>query len=236
MRYTGNKSRIAKYILPIMLKDRKENQWFVEPFVGGANITAKVDGLRLASDYNKHLIRFYKAIQDGWTPPARMTKAEYDDIKQNQERDSKMTIWAGICCSYGGRWFGGYLSDYQETRTLKNGKLPNHQDEARRGLMSQIPNLLSVQFTHSDYKSLDIPPNSIIYCDPPYEGTLKYIKGIDHTEFWDWCREKAKQGHTIYVSEYNAPDDFECVWQMEINTTLSKQNKFKSVEKLFKYA
>ena len=38
MRYTGNKSRIAKYILPIILKD-KNQQWFVEPFVGGANIT-----------------------------------------------------------------------------------------------------------------------------------------------------------------------------------------------------
>ena len=63
MRYTGNKSRIAKYILPIILKDRKPNQWFVEPFVGGANITDKVDGLRLASDYNKHLIEFYKALQ-----------------------------------------------------------------------------------------------------------------------------------------------------------------------------
>ena len=151
MRYTGNKSRITKHILPIILKDRKPNQWFVEPFVGGANITDKVDGLRLASDYNKHLIEFYKALQDGWTPPLRVSKTEYEDIKQNQERDSKMTVWVGICCSYGGKWFGGYLSDYQESKRLKSGRLPNHQDEARRGLMLQIPNLISVHFVHSDY-------------------------------------------------------------------------------------
>ena len=36
MKYMGSKNRIAKYILPIMLKDRKPNQYWVEPFVGGA--------------------------------------------------------------------------------------------------------------------------------------------------------------------------------------------------------
>jgi DNA adenine methylase len=236
MRYTGNKSRIAKYILPIILKDRKPNQWFVEPFVGGANITDKVEGFRLASDYNKHLIKFYKALQDGWTPPLRISKSQYEIIKQNQEQDSKMTVWAGICCSYGGKWFGGYLSDYQESKRLKNGKLPNHQDEARRGLITQIPNLMSVHFIYSDYKDLDIPPNSIIYCDPPYEGTVKYKNGINHFEFWEWCRNKSKEGHIVFVSEYNAPIDFECVWEMELSNTLSKQNNFKSVEKLFKFS
>ena len=39
MKYMGSKNRIAKYILPIILKDRKEGQWYVEPFVGGANMT-----------------------------------------------------------------------------------------------------------------------------------------------------------------------------------------------------
>ena len=57
MRYTGNKSRIAKHILPIILNDRKPNQWFVEPFVGGANITDKVEGFRLASDYKNEIAK-----------------------------------------------------------------------------------------------------------------------------------------------------------------------------------
>jgi DNA adenine methylase len=235
VRYTGNKSRIAKYILPIILKDRNKNQWFVEPFVGGANITHKVDGLRLAADYNKHLIEFYKSLQDGWLPPERISKKEYDYIKDNQDLDSKMTIWAGVCCSYGGKWFGGYINDYQESKRLKNGKLPNHQDEARRGLIKEIPNLISVHFIHSDYKDLVVPDNSIIYCDPPYQNTIKYQKEINHEEFWDWCRKKSNEGHIVFVSEYNAPSDFNCVWEMEISNTLSKQNNFKTVEKLFKY-
>ena len=35
MQYLGGKTRIAKEILPIILADRKEGQYFVEPFCGG---------------------------------------------------------------------------------------------------------------------------------------------------------------------------------------------------------
>ena len=233
MRYTGNKTRLAKHLLPIILKDRKPNQWYVEPFVGGANMIDKVEGFRLGSDYNEHLIEFLKALQDGWLPPLRITKEEYLDIKNNQYRDSKMTVWAGICCSYGGKWFGGLLNDYQENKRNKNGKLPNHQDEARRGLIKQIPNLTSIHFINSDYKELEIPPNSIIYCDPPYNGTLKYRDEIEYSYFWNWCRQKDFEGHKIFISEYEAPNDFICVWEKEVSNTLSKQRNFKSTEKLF---
>ena len=33
MKYMGSKRRIAKHILPIMLANRTEGQYFVEPFV-----------------------------------------------------------------------------------------------------------------------------------------------------------------------------------------------------------
>jgi DNA adenine methylase len=155
--------------------------------------------------------------------------------KNNQDIDSKMTIWCGVCLSYGGKWFGGFLNDYQENKRLKNGRLPNHQDEARRGLIKQIPNLISVHFVNVDYQSLEIPPNSIIYCDPPYQNTLMYENSIEYPSFWQWCREKTKEGHSVYISEYNAPSDFTCIWSKEIDNTLSKQRNFKSIEKLFKY-
>ena len=52
-------------------------------------------------------------------------------------------------------------------------------------------------------------------------------------------REKSKQGHKVYVSEYNAPKDFVCVWQKETNSQLSANgviggNKL-STERLFVY-
>ena len=56
MKYMGSKNRIAKHLLPIILKDRKEGQWFVEPFVGGANMIDKVTGNRIGADLNRYLI------------------------------------------------------------------------------------------------------------------------------------------------------------------------------------
>lgn len=43
MNYLGGKIRIAKEILPIILADRKEGQYFVEPFCGGCNVIDKYD-------------------------------------------------------------------------------------------------------------------------------------------------------------------------------------------------
>ena len=38
------------------------------------------------------------------------------------------------------------------------------------------------------------------------------------------------KGHIVYISEYNAPDDFECVWNMKLHCGLSNDT---NVEKLF---
>lgn len=52
MKYMGSKARHAKELLPIILKDRKPGQWYVEPFVGGANMIDKVDGNRIGGGYS----------------------------------------------------------------------------------------------------------------------------------------------------------------------------------------
>ena len=41
-------------------------------------------------------------------------------------------------------------------------------------------------------------------------------------------------GNKVYVSEYTAPEDFTCIWEKEVSSSLSKSNK-KSTEKLFIY-
>ena len=65
MKYMWSKNRIAKYLLPIILKDRKEWQWYVEPFVWGANMIDKVDGNRKGCDINEYLIEFLRELSDG---------------------------------------------------------------------------------------------------------------------------------------------------------------------------
>lgn len=57
--------------------------------------------------------------------------------------------------------------------------------------------------------------------------------GFDYIEFWNWVRVKSKN-HIVLVSEYNAPDDFQCIWKKEHKTTLDKNDNSKiRVEKLF---
>jgi len=109
--------------------------------------------------------------------------------------------------------------------------------EAKRNALKQSPKIQSVEFVCASYKDVRVT-NSLIYCDSPYQGTSGYKTGsFDHNEFFQWCRDMKSKGNIIFVSEYNAPDDFEVVWQGEIKTNFSSQRKeatHKAVEKLFK--
>jgi len=244
MKYMGSKARIAKHILPIMLKDRKEGQFWVEPFVGGANIIDKVDGNRIGSDNNAYLIRMWQELQKGWKPPEfipRETYSKFRDMYNSKNADE--CFWGeigyvGFNGSYGGRFYDG---GYAGKTTTKHGKERNYPLEAYNNVISQIPKILDIEFNSHCYKDLPIPPNSIIYCDIPYKGTKEYKSAKDfcHDEFCDWCRKMVSRGHTVYVSEYDMPDDFQCVWEKEVSSSLRANGVIsgdkKSIEKLFTY-
>jgi len=229
----GSKNRIAKYILPIILKERKENQFYVEPFVGGCNIIDKVKGLRIGNDINFYLIEMYKSLQNNWIPPKTVTKIEYNQVRQNKDNfPPELVGYYGVCCSYSGKWFGGYAG---ETKT-KIGTIRNYIDESYRNLLDQISSIKDIKFYSKNYYDLDIPKNSIIYCDPPYQGTTKYANDFDYVKFWNWIRETSVSSK-VFISEYNAPNDFECIWQKEVTSSLSANGKIggnkNSIEKLF---
>ncbi len=238
MKYMGSKNRIAKHILPIILKDRKPNQYYVEPFVGGANMIDKVDGYCLGGEYNKYIAYMWIALKKGWIPPKNIDKGYYQYCKElylsntADERQYYMIGYVGVCCSYSGKWFGGYAGKVETRKGLRD-----YQAEAFNNTIKQVENIKNIDFVHSCYLDLKLPKDSIIYCDPPYKGTTQYKDGFDHEKFYDWCREKAKQGHKLFVSEYNMPDDFKCVWEKEVKSSLSANGKVggnkNSIERLF---
>lgn len=244
MKYMGSKNRIAKYILPIILKDRKENQYYIEPFVGGANMIDKVDGLRIANDINPYLISLLYNASCGKKYIEHISKElysrarnEYNNKTNNDFNDFQLG-WIGYMASANGRFFEGGYSGISKTKTCIER---NYIQESIDNLNKQIPNLLGIEFYCKSYEGLNIPDNSIIYCDIPYKDTKQYSfsKDFNYDKFWNWAREKTKQGHKVYISEYNAPDDFECVWQQEVKSSLSANgisggNKI-STEKLFTY-
>jgi DNA adenine methylase len=236
----GSKARFVKELLPIILKGRKKDQYYVEPFAGGMNMISEVKGNRIANDLHPYLIPMWKAfVYDNFNPNF-IEKDQYTNIRLNQDNFPDYLVgWCGFACSYSGKWFGGYAGYYPENRRYKNGYLPCYQSETLNSIKKQIPKLKGVEFYNLPYNQVPIPPNSIIYCDPPYENTSKYKTGQDfnHIEFWEWCRIKSKKGHTVYISEYNAPLDFKCIWSKETSSQLSANGKSGgskiSTEKLF---
>lgn len=229
MKYMGSKARHAKGILPVILADRVDGQWYVEPFVGGANVIDKVLGNRIGADLNPYVISLWQAVAGGWTPPDVVTEGEYAALKAEKRVDA-LTAFAGFACSYGAKFFGGYARG----KSAK-GDWRNYADEAKRAMLKTKAGILGVKFIRASYDQLEIPPNSIIYCDPPYAGTTGYATGaFDHDAFWQWCRDKVTEGHKVFVSEYTAPDDWVCVWSKEVNNTLVKDTgSKKGVERLF---
>lgn len=92
MKYLGSKNRISKYILPIMLEYRKPEMIWVEPFVGGANIIDKVDGIRIGNDKNEYVIALLNALKNGWTPPREVSEEYYNEVKKNKDKYPKEVI------------------------------------------------------------------------------------------------------------------------------------------------
>ena len=228
MVYMGSKNRIAKELIPIITKDLKPNQWYVEPFVGGANMIDKIEHpYKLGADNNKYLIALLEAVQNGQELPEHITKDEYIAVKTNKDNYPDWYVgFVGFVSSFRAKFFGGY-SGYCTTKT---GIQRNYIKERINNILKQ--NLDGIKLVCSSYDVLDIPANSIIYCDPPYNDTTKYKDSFDSDAFWQWCRDKAKEGHTVYVSEYNAPEDFKCIWEKQINSNLGGTSKT-ATEKLF---
>lgn len=236
MKYMGSKARFAKEILPIILKDRKPEQWYVEPFAGGMNSICEVKGNRIANDKNLYLIEMWKGLVKNRKRPNYIPKEIYDKArneynnKTNIEFDNFMIGWIGWMGSYNGRFFdGGYSGHSVGNRDYISEQIRNTQ--------RQIDKVTGIEFRSGDYQDLEIPDNSIIYLDIPYKNTKQYStsKEFNHTVFWDWCRKISNMGNMVFVSEYNAPDDFTCIWKKEVTNSMNTTKTYKPTEKLFKF-
>lgn len=235
MKYMGSKARISKDIAPIINNLIKENNIknYIEPFVGGCNMIEHiVCENKIASDNNDYLISMWRDLQKGWNPPNEMTKELYIDIRDNKDKYSKSLVAiAGFCATYNAKWFGGYAGIVK----TKIGTYRNYYNEAIRNINKQVHKINDVEFRYCDYTQYSNIKNSLIYCDIPYQGTTQYgtSKDFDYDKFWDWVRDMSKD-NIVLVSEYNAPNDFECIYEKTLTTTLDKNSRKKDTEKLFR--
>ena len=231
MKYMGSKARFTKEILPIILENRLTNQCFVDLFTGGANVVSQVSGNRIANDKNKYLIAMFKGLQVNRERPFDIPKDLYSRARieynnsTNIEFDDFMIGWIGCMGSANGRFFDGGYSGKSNT---KLGTVRDYIKEAINNIEKQIGLLNGISFYDQDYKDVIIPDNSIVYCDIPYENTKQYStsKGFNHLEFWNYARKLSSLGHDVFISEYNAPSDFECIWSKDAKSSLSTSSRW----------
>lgn len=232
----GSKSKIAKFIIPILqdIVDKNNINTYVEPFCGGCNVIDKIKcGTRIASDKQHYLIELYKNLDKLDLLPDMVTKEHYSDVRTAYNtKNSKYKDWyigaIGFLSSYNGRFFDG---GYAGIITTKEGNIRNYYDEAKRNLLGQ--DLSNIIFKENDYKDI-IVTNALVYCDPPYKDTKQYgvSKNFNHDEFWQWVREMSRN-NIVIVSEEQAPDDFRIIWEQPIKRTIDNNSTVNSIEKMF---
>lgn len=238
MRYLGSKSRIIKQITPIITEHLNGENEFVDAFMGGANVISHIDyNKKVGIEYSAYPWAIWNDILMfgiDWIPQAFDEEDYYDVKKSYKDKDGRykqsMIGYVGNCLSYGSKWWGGFAK-------FNPKKNEDHVKEAYNGIKKQYENFKYIEttrFVHASYDEYDYKPNSVIYCDPPYQSTIGYESSFDHDKFWNWVREMSKKGHHVYVSEYSAPSDFKCIWRKAVKEQVGK-NINQKVEKLFVY-
>lgn len=126
---------------------------------------------------------------------------------------------------------------YASSSTLSGHKCADQLERIKRIIDIKHSNFHSIQTKSMDYRLLDIPNNSVVFCDPPYkDSAVKYNNTkFNHEDFYDWCIEKAKY-NDVYVTEYNIDHpNFQLIGekarQFSLNATGSKGFK---TERLYK--
>ena len=93
-----------------------------------------------------------------------------------------------------------------------------------------------IELSNKDYREVEVehnPSNCILYCDIPYKNTRKYIESFNHSEFYKWCFKKKEQGYNVFVSEYDMPLEFKCIFEKEHTKKSGTQNSLKTIERLY---
>ena len=140
----------------------------------------KLNGCRVGADKNEYVIEALQVIRDrvDYLPKSNKEFTESDYLELYKSNGIWFKGYAGFAFSYSGKWLGGWCRDGANKR--------DYVREAFNNAKKQSPLLQGVTLVHRSYEDLNIPDNSLIYCDPPYEGATSYKDKFDHSRFWSW--------------------------------------------------
>lgn len=240
MWYVGSKNKLSKELVPLIQSYiTADTKGYLEPFVGGANLIDKIDcSNKVGCDIHEELIELLQYAQTNHEDIVDIiSEEEYKYTKDNKEDFPKWYVGlVGFCATFGAKYFGGYAR-------AKSDKFAGEKTcMAIKNLKKQAPNLQNIKFLNKSFTELpkDKIKGYVIYCDPPYRNTTKYkTEKFPYEEFYKWCKELSIH-NVVLISEYNMPDEFECIWQKDVKVNfdsnrVADDNKNIRVEKLYTY-
>lgn len=245
MHYQGGKHLIARRLTETILNDTDQRGDYYEPFIGGGSMAAHMGhhfDRAHYSDLHGPLILMWQAAHAGFIMhgdpghffPTDITRDDYSYHREHQPHTPAAAL-IGFGSAFGGKYYGSYCgvdTRYSDGRTYHNLAVKQMGKKLKSMLARQV-----TTFTHCPYEQVSPAPGAVIYCDPPYQGTTGYQTGnFDHDAFWEWCRTQARRGCKIYISEYQAPSDFTCIYEVKKRVTLNPADNTKTaIERLYTY-
>lgn len=220
----GGKGRIAKALSEVILNTTSRRETYWEPFVGGGAMAARMgQHFQVAnySDIHADLILMWDAVLNHeWAPPTEVPYEQYQELRYATE-PSALRGFAGFGGSFGGRWFEGYARGGHNA----NGTPRNHQAESARAVIKDAKTMRALAATHvfqADALTIAPAAGDVVYCDPPYAGTKNYSKTdrLDSEAFWQRALKWAEVGAHVFVSEYSAPGEWECIWEQPLRSSV----------------
>ena len=225
--YLGSKSRIAEWVV----ENLPPADTLVDLFAGGCAVThaAMLSGKFghfIVNDISDAPELFIDAANGKYAGETRIpTRDEFFAQKDNDPYIRYLFSFGNNGCDY---LFSRDLEDVKVTASrmlvepdletryrlyskfirLLDDKLTKRQlvglEPCQRMLaFERLQSLQSLQSLRRDYREVDMPDDSTVYCDPPYRNTnCRGYPGFDHDDFDGWL---ASCGHLVIVSEYTAP-------------------------------
>lgn len=243
MVYMGSKNKLSKEIAPIIQKviDKKNIKYYIEPFVGGANMIDKIKcPNRIGYDKSETLIELLKTAQkDINLIPKNITKEQFD--KGREYRKNKMTLeetGLSLLEIASAEFLGSYSAGGFPKGYAAPTKTRNFYQENYKNLCLQSEKLKDIIFIVKNYEEID--PNdfkgAVFYLDPPYYGTASYDYkknySFNYEYFWNWVRKLSFRNY-VFISEQTAPSDFVPIWIKDVKRTMTLKNNTSATEKLF---
>ena len=255
MPYVGSKNKIAADIVDFLPSATR----FYDLFAGGCAIThaALLSGkyqFVIANDKRGDVIQLFVDCASGKRPTAEDWRAITREEFFSSSDPLVKTVW-----SYGNDratylWGAGAMEDtklaavrmltaptiaerYRNYGVFTEMVTRNPDNKSLRlQSLESLQRLQRLQRFCGDYQDVEILPDSVVYCDPPYRTCMdanavdRFYDGFDFDRFDKWLRDVP---FPVYVSEYEMPEDFVCVWQKKKVCTLTNTNRLKTMEKMF---